>query len=106
MNLQKMMKQAQEMQQKMADLQAKVEAQEVDGNAGGGAVTLRMNGKHRLLKISIDASLLKEDEKEVLEDLIVAAHNDACNKIDSNTSEQMSQATSGMQLPPGFKLPF
>jgi DNA-binding YbaB/EbfC family protein len=106
MNLQKMMKQAQEMQTKIASLQAKVEAEEMDGSAGGGLVSLRINGKHNLLKVSIDASLLKAEEKEMLEDLIVAAFNDAKTKMDDSTASQMSAITSGMNLPAGIKLPF
>ena len=106
MNLQKMMKQAQEMQQKMADMQAKLEAEEVDGASGGGMVKVRINGKNMMLKVSIDDSLMKLEEKEVLEDLLVAAYNDARGKVDSAFSDQMSQMTSGMNLPPGFKLPF
>lgn len=106
MNLQKMMKQAQEMQSKLAEAQAKVEATEMDGTAGGGAVSVRMNGKHQLLKVSIDTSLLKPEEKEMLEDLIIAAHNDAKNKLDESSSAQMKSVTSGINLPPGMKLPF
>ena len=106
MNLQKMMKQAQEMQTRLAEAQAKVEAQEEEGNAGGGMVRLRMNGKHQLLGISIDASLLKPEEKEMLEDLIVAAHNDAKTRLDEGSASQMKQVTSGISLPPGMKLPF
>lgn len=101
-----MMKQAQEMQKKLADMQANLEAQEVDGSAGGGAVTLRINGKKQLLKVNIDESLLNVSEKEVLEDLLIAAFNDANGKVDTMTSDQMSKATSGMGLPPGMKLPF
>lgn len=106
MNLQKMMKQAQEMQQKMADLQAKLEAEITEGTAGGGAVKLKLNGKNKMLGITIDASLLKPEEKEMLEDLIVAAHNDARDKIDSNFNTQMGQIAGGLNLPPGMKLPF
>ena len=94
------------MQNKIATLQAKVEAEEMDGSAGGGLVSLRINGKHNLLKVNIDASLLKAEEKEMLEDLIVAAFNDAKNKMDESTSSQMSAITSGMNLPAGIKLPF
>ncbi len=106
MNIQKMMKQAQEMQNKIAALQAKLEAEETDGSAGGGAVTLRINGRHELLKISIDTSLLNPDEKEMLEDLVVAAFRDAKNKIDESTSGQMNAVTAGLNLPAGMKLPF
>lgn len=106
MNLQKMMQQAQQMQEKMQTLQLKLEASEVEGAAGGGAVKVRLTGKNQLLKVEIDAGLLKPEEKEVLEDLIVAAHSDARKKIDDNFNEQMKQATSGLNLPPGLKLPF
>lgn len=106
MNLQKMMKQAQEMQQKIAEMQAKVEAQEVEGKSGGGMVTIQMNGKNRMLKVTIDETLLKPVEKEVLEDLIIAAYHDARGKIESSFSDQMGQLTGGLDLPPGFKLPF
>jgi len=106
MNLQKMMKQAQEVQNKITALQAKVESQEMDGGAGGGAVTLRINGKHDLLKVNIDSSLLKPEEKEILEDLIVAAFNDAKNKMDASTTSQMNAITGSLNLPAGMKLPF
>jgi DNA-binding YbaB/EbfC family protein len=106
MNLQKMMKQAQEMQNKIAAVQEKIEAEEMTGAAGGGMVSVLINGKNSLLKVSIDDSLLKLEEKEMLEDLIVAAFNDAKEKMDSSTSSQMSAITSGMNLPAGMKLPF
>ena len=106
MNLQKMMQQAQQMQSKMTELQARLEAEETDGSAGGGMVGVRVNGKGNLLKASIDESLLKPDEKEVLEDLLVAAYNDARAKVDAAFSEEMKRMTGGMGLPPGLKLPF
>lgn len=106
MNLQKMMKQAQEMQSKISALQEKVEAEEMDGTSGGGMVSVRINGKHNLLKVKIDDSLMKLEEKEMLEDLIVAAFNDAKDKMDTSTSSQMSALTSGLNLPAGMKLPF
>jgi len=106
MNLQKVMKQAQDMQTKMAEMQARLELEEVDGLAGGGLVRVRINGKNMMLKVSIDDSLMKVEEKEMLEDLLVAAYNDARGKIDSTTTDQMSKLTSGLNLPPGFKLPF
>jgi nucleoid-associated protein EbfC len=106
MNLHKMMKQAQEMQTKIASLQQKVEAEEMDGASGGGMVKMRINGKHNLLKVNIDDSLMKLEEKEMLEDLLVAAFNDAKQKMDDYTSSQMSSVTSGLNLPPGMKLPF
>jgi DNA-binding YbaB/EbfC family protein len=106
MNLQKMMKQAQQMQQKIADMQAQMDTYETDGNSGGGAVSIRLNGKNQMMKINIDASLLKPEEKEMLEDLIIAAYRDAREKIDSHFSDQMGSVTGGLDLPPGFKLPF
>ena len=106
MNLQKMMKQAQEMQNKMAAMQAKLEESESEGASGGGLVKLVVSGKKSLKKITIDESLLVPAEKEVLEDLIVAAFNDAANKVDHAASEQMSQMTAGLSLPAGMKLPF
>ena len=106
MNIQKMMKQAQEMQAKMAQAQAKLEAEEAEGSSGGGMVKIRINGKNMLLSVAIDDSLMKVEEKEVLEDLLVAAYNDARGKIDSTAANHMGQVTSGLNLPPGFKLPF
>lgn len=106
MNLQKMMKQAQEMQSKMMAMQAQLEESESEGSSGGGAVKLVISGKKMMKKITIDESLLVPAEKEVLEDLIVAAFNDASNKVDSIANQQMSQMTAGMGLPPGMKLPF
>ena len=106
MNIQKMMKQAQQMQQKIADMQAQMDTYESDGSAGGGAVTIRLSGKNQMLKINIDPALLKPEEKEMLEDLIIAAYRDAREKIDTHFSDQMGAVTGGMDLPPGFKLPF
>lgn len=106
MNLQKMMQQAQAMQQKMQELQARLEAEETDGAAGGGLVKLRINGKNKLLKIDISTDLLKPDEKEVLEDMIIAAYNDARGKADTAFSDEMQKMSAGLNLPPGFKLPF
>ncbi len=106
MNIQKMMKQAADMQNKMQEMQAKLELEEREGSAGGGMVKIKINGKNMMLNVSIDDSLMKLEEKEVLEDLLVAAYNDARGKIDEAASSQMSQMTSGLNLPPGFKLPF
>ncbi len=106
MNLQKMMKQAQEVQQKITDMQAKLEEEETDGSAGGGMVTIRLNGKGIMKKIHIDASLIDPKEKEMLEDLILAAFNDAKNKVEANVSSQMAKIAGGLGLPPGMKLPF
>lgn len=106
MNIQKMIKQAQEVQGKITALQSKIEAEEMDGSAGGGLVQVRINGKHDFLKLSIDASLLKPEEKEMLEDLVIAAFNDAKNKMDESTTKQMNAITGSLNLPAGMKLPF
>ena len=106
MNIQKMMKQAQDMQNKIAAMQAKLEEEENEGSAGGGMVVVRMNGKGLAKKLTIDKSLVDPNDKEMLEDLVVAAFNDAKNKIDANIGEQMAKITGGLGLPPGMKLPF
>lgn len=106
MNIQKMMKQAQQMQQKITDLQAELEQREVEGIAGGGMVKLTLSGKNAMLKLSLDDSLIDKDEKEMLEDLIIAAHNDAKKKVEDMFAEEMGKVTSGLGLPPGMKLPF
>jgi nucleoid-associated protein EbfC len=106
MNMQKMMKQAQAMQQKMLDMQAQMEQREFVGKAGGGMVAITINGKGIMLKASLDESLMNKDEKEMLEDLIVAAFNDAKAKVDSESQNELSSLTSGMGLPAGFKMPF
>ncbi len=106
MNIQKMMKQAQEAQQKIADMQSKLEEMETSGTAGGGMVTVQMNGKYALRKITLDKSIIDPNEKEMLEDLIVAAFNDAKNKVEATANEQMSKIAGGLGLPPGMKLPF
>jgi DNA-binding YbaB/EbfC family protein len=105
MNIQKMMKQAQEMQSRIAEMQKRMEEEETEGSSGGGSVKILLSGKNQLLKVSIDESLLKAEDKEMLEDLIVAAHNDARTKMDNTFSERMSAVTAGLNLPPGFKLP-
>ena len=104
MNIAKMIKQAQEMQSKLAQAQADIEAKEVEGSSGGGAVKLTLTGKGNLTQLSIDASALSD--KEMLEDLILAAHRDAKEKVDAFTADAMGNVTGGMQLPPGMKLPF
>lgn len=105
-NLGNMLKQAQQMQTRMAEMQAKLEATEVEGKSGAGMVTVRLTGKGDLRRISIDPSLMVADEREVLEDLIVAAHADAKQKVEATMAEEMQKATAGMSLPPGMKLPF
>jgi len=100
-----LMKQAQEMQGKMQEAQEDLANEEVTGEAGGGLVKIVMNGKHQAKRINIDYDSIGED-KEMLEDLIAAAINDAASKIQSLTSERMSGLAGGMGLPPGMKLPF
>jgi len=100
-----MMKQAQEMQEKMQKAQQAVADMEVEGQSGGGLVKVVMTGRHELRKVDIDASLMTDD-KEMLEDLVAAAVNDASQKVESKSKDMMADATSGMQLPPGMKLPF
>lgn len=101
-----LMKQAQAMQQKMADMQAELGNLEVEGTAGGGVVTIRMSAKGEVRAVSIDPSLMNADEKEILEDLLVAASNDARQKGERLAQERMAELTKGLPLPPGMKLPF
>jgi DNA-binding protein, YbaB/EbfC family len=101
-----LMKQAQAMQQKMADMQAELGNLEVEGTAGGGVVTIRMTAKGEVRAVSIDPSLMNADEKEILEDLLVAASNDARQKGERLAQERMAELTKGLPLPPGMKLPF
>ncbi len=105
-NMSQIMKQAKVMQEKMAEMQKKIEQTEVEGTSGGGAVKVLINGKHEVKKINIDKSLIDPKESEVLEDLIIAALNDANKKIAENTNNQLGSISSGMGLPPGMKLPF
>ena len=97
--------QAKKMQEKMKETQEALKKIEVEGISGGSAIRLIMNGDGELKKISLDENLLKES-KEIVEDLIVAAHNDAKSKLKKKTSEEISRVTGGVSLPPGFKLPF
>ena len=99
-----MMKQVQELQSKMAELQAELETMEVEGTSGGGLVKVTLTGKGLMARISIDASLMKPAEAEILEDLVVAAHNDAKQKAEITMAEKMQALTSGLPLPPGLKL--
>ena len=105
-NLGAMMKQAQEMQAKMAEAQEKIEVMQVTGASGGGMVEVTLSGKGDMRQVQIDPSLLGGDDKEVLEDLIVAAHNDAKSKAEELVQEEMAKVTGGLNLPPGLKLPF
>ena len=101
-----MMKKAKELQGKMEQLQAEVSAMEVAGSSGGGLVTVVMTGKSEMKRVKIDASLLKPEEAEIVEDLIVAAVNDARVKAEAALADKMRELTGGLQLPPGMKLPF
>jgi DNA-binding YbaB/EbfC family protein len=105
-NLGQLMKQAQAMQTKMAEMQEKLETLEVAGSAGAGMVTVTLNGKGAMRGVKIDPSLAKADEVEILEDLITAAHNDAKAKLELKVQEETAALMGGLQLPPGFKLPF
>nr|WP_067288503.1 YbaB/EbfC family nucleoid-associated protein [Marinobacterium profundum] len=104
-NMGGLMKQAQKMQEDMQRVQEEVARAEVTGESGAGLVKIVMNGRHDVKSIAIDDSLMQE-EKEILEDLIAAAVNDAVRKVETNTKDQMSKVTAGMQLPPGFNMPF
>ena len=99
------MKQAQQMQANMQKLQEELGRMEINGQSGGGMVSVVMNGRHEVRRVSIDPSLLGDD-KEMLEDLIAAAVNDAVHKVESTSQERMASVTAGMNLPAGFKLPF
>lgn len=100
-----LMKQAQKMQEDMQKAQEELKNIEVEGQAGGGLVKIVMTGKHEVRKVQIDESLMSDD-KNMLEDLIAAATNDASNKIEQMTKDQYSNLTSGLNLPEGMKLPF
>ena len=106
MNIQKMMKQAQEMQSKLGSLQGEMELREFEGNSGAGAVKITLTGKGQLVKIALDEKMMTADDREMLEDLIVAAHNDAKNQADTAMADAMGALTGGMNLPAGLKLPF
>ena len=104
-NFSQMMKQAQQMQEKMQEMQERLAEHEVTGAAGGGMVQVTMNGRNEMKSVKIDPKLVDPNDVEVLEDLVVAATNDAKQKVEQYTQEQMQELTGGMQLPPGFKLP-
>ena len=104
-NFSDIISQAKKMQEKMKETQEALNKIEVEGISGGGAVKIIMNGEGDLKKISLDEKLLKET-KEIIEDLVVAAHNDAKSKMKKKTSEEISKITGGISLPPGFKMPF
>ncbi len=100
-----LMKQAQKMQEDMQRAQEEIANMEIEGQSGGGLVSVVMNGQHELRKVSIDDSLVGDD-KDMLEDLVAAAVNDATHKLASASQSKLSGLTSGMELPPGMKLPF
>ena len=100
-----LLSQAKKMQEKMKETQEALKKIEVEGMSGGNSVKVIMNGDGELKKILLEENLFKET-KEIIEDLIVAAHNDAKSKLKKKTSEEISKATGGMTLPPGFKIPF
>jgi DNA-binding YbaB/EbfC family protein len=105
-DISQIMRQAQQMQAKINEAQKKLEAMEVEGSAGGGMVKLRISGNNAMLSISIDPSLMIADEREILEDLIKAAHDDARRKLDDAQSEEMKGLSGGLGILPGFKMPF
>jgi DNA-binding YbaB/EbfC family protein len=105
-NLGQMMKQAQAMQQRMEEMQARLGALEVEGSAGGGMVRVTMSGKAEVKRVKIDPALVDPAEVEVLEDLVVAAIADAKAKAEGLVAEEMAKVTGGLELPPGLKLPF
>jgi len=105
-NIAGLMKQASQMQQKMAELQARLDAAEIDGVSGAGLVRVTLSGKGVLKRMKIDPKIADPAETEMLEDLILAAHADAKAKLDEMTESEMKNATGGLSLPPGLKLPF
>ncbi len=105
-NIGNMMKQAQMMQANLQRAQQEIANMQITGEAGGGMAKVTMTGKHQVLRVSLDPSLISGDDKEMLEDLIAAAVNDAVQKIERTSQEKMSSLMGGMNLPAGFKLPF
>ena len=104
-NLGNLMKQAQKMQADMQKMQDEIATMEVTGQSGGGLVSVVMTGQHELRRVTIDESLMGDD-KDMLEDLIAAAVNDASQRLDAQSKEKMSSVTAGLNLPPGMKMPF
>jgi DNA-binding YbaB/EbfC family protein len=105
-NLSEMLKKAQEMQSKMGDMQAELDRVEVEGTAGAGMVKVTLTAKGDMKSVTIDPSLFSSEEKEVVEDLIVAAHKQAREKAAEAMQSRMKDLTGGLDLPPGFKMPF
>ena len=106
MNIDEIMKAAQNVQNELQKAQANLDTIEVEGQSGGGLVKVKATAKGRIIAVDLDESLLQPSEKNMLEDLIAAALNDARAKADAASNNEMSKLTSGMALPPGFKLPF
>lgn len=104
-NIAQMMKQAQQMQTRMAEMQEQLASAEVTGRSGGGVVEVTLNGKGEMRRVRIDPSLLTGDAG-IIEDLVVAAHNDAKTKVEEHVAEEMKKVTGGIELPAGLKLPF
>ncbi len=105
-NIGNMMKQAQQMQQRMMDMQARLAEMEQEGQAGGGMVSVTLNGKGEAKRVKLDKSVVDPNDVEMLEDLIAAAINDARHKVDAAAAAEAEKAMGGMGLPPGLKLPF
>ncbi len=105
-NFAQFMKQAQKMQAQVSDAQEKVKTIEASGESGGGMVSMVLNGKGQMKSITIDPQLLKDNDTEILEDLIIAAYNDAFQKADTAANKEMEKAGAGLNLPPGMNLPF
>jgi DNA-binding YbaB/EbfC family protein len=104
-NIGNLMKQAQAMQANMQKAQAEIESLEILGESGGGMVKVTMNGKHEVKRVQIEPAVVGDD-REMLEDLVAAAINDAVHKVDARVQEKMAALTAGLNLPPGMKLPF
>lgn len=105
-NMGNLMKQAQQMQANMQRAQAEIAAMEVTGEAGGGMAKVVMTGKHEVRRVTLDPALIGGDDKDMLEDLVAAAVNDAVQKVERVSQEKMSKLMGGMNLPPGMKMPF
>ena len=105
-NIGNMMKQAQMMQANLQRAQQELASMQVTGESGGGMAKVTMTGKHQVLRVALDPSIVSADDKEMLEDLVAAAINDAVQKIERTSQEKMSSVMGGMSLPPGFKMPF
>lgn len=101
-----LMKQAQAMQERMQKMQEELANMEVVGESGAGLVKVTMTGSHSVRRVAIDPSLISDDDQEMLEDLIAAAFNDAVRRVEEQNKSKMGELTGGMQLPPGFKMPF